>query len=179
MRIDAIVVAVVGLILVGGSVAVAQTTQPATRPSSPPLPADQMLNQMLRPPAASGGAKPLQPVTGPPAADSTSGAAAVAPDAPKLSVLREGTFLVDRTGTINRTADGQQWEIVFDADARAMKDPPVIILPNLWLMAMEQASKGSSRTLRFRITGMVTEYNGRNYILLEKVFVLPEVTQQF
>ena len=84
-----------------------------------------------------------------------------------------------KPGTINRTADGQHWEFAFDADARAMKDPPVIVLPNLWLMAMEQASKGSSRTLRFRVTGMVTEYNGRNYILLEKVFVLPEITQQF
>jgi hypothetical protein len=60
-----------------------------------------------------------------------------------------------------------------------MQDPPVIVLPNLKLMQMEQALKGTNRDLRFRITGMVTEYNGRNYILIEKAVVPPEVTNQF
>jgi hypothetical protein len=46
-------------------------------------------------------------------------------------------------------------------------------------MAMENAVNGSNRDLKFRITGMVTEYKGRNYILLEKVVVVPDVTQKF
>ena len=33
--------------------------------------------------------------------------------------------------------------------------------------------------VRFRVTGMVTEYKGRNYILLEKVVSVQEQTQQF
>jgi hypothetical protein len=60
-----------------------------------------------------------------------------------------------------------------------MQDPPVVILPNLKLMGMEQAVKNSSRDLKFSITGMVTEYNGRNYVLLEKVVVVPDAQQQF
>jgi hypothetical protein len=31
--------------------------------------------------------------------------------------------------------------------------------------------------LHFRITGMVTEYKGRNYVLLDKVVVVPDSTQ--
>jgi hypothetical protein len=154
----------------------ATATAPTTRPA--PVPADQLLSQMLLQPGVSA-AKPLQPISGPPAMDATSGAAAVAPNAPQLTVLREGTFLVDRIGRLTRGSDGHSWEFNFESDGRAMQDPPVIVLPNLKLMQMEQALKGTNRDLRFRITGMVTEYNGRNYILIEKAVVPPEVTNQF
>ena len=155
----------------------AQATQPSTRPTERVLPADQMLNQMLRP-SAGPVARPLQPVTQAPAVDATSGSAAVAPGAPSVQVLREGTFIVDRTGRLSRGADGQTWELTFESDGRAMRDQPLIVLPNLKLMAMENATKAQSRDLRFRVTGMVTEYGGRNYILLEKVVVVPDAVQQ-
>ena len=100
--------------------------------------------------------------------------AAVAPGAPAVNVLREGTFLVDRTGRLTRGADAQSWEFAFEADGKTMKDPPVVILPNLKLMAMVDAIKNANRDLKFKITGMVTEYNGRNYVLLEKVLVVPD-----
>ena len=165
------------LLLVIAQLAHAQTTRPAT---SQPMPANQKLDQMLRPmPGTSGGAKPLLPEPGPAPVDASTGAAAVAPGAVQLNVIREGTFLVDRIGRLTRSADGQNWEFTFEADGQAMKDPPVIILPNLKLMAMEQATKSANRDLKFRITGMVTEYNGRNYVLLEKVVVPPDTTQQF
>jgi|SRR5688500_3116756 hypothetical protein len=168
--------AVVSVCLASG-LALAQATQPTTRPGERMQPADQVLNQMLRP-SGSGAARPLQPVTRAPALDATSGAAAVAPGAPQVQVLREGSFIVDRTGRLARGADGQAWELVFEADGRAMKDPPLVILPNLKLMAMEDAIK-TNRDLRFRVTGMVTEYGGRNYILLEKVVVVPEGSGEF
>ena len=155
----------------------AQATQPSTRPTERVLPADQMLNQMLRP-SAGPVARPLQPITQAPAIDATSGSAAIAPSAPSVQVLREGTFIVDRTGRLSRGADGQTWELTFESDGRAMRDPPLIVLPNLKLMAMENATKAQSRDLRFRVTGMVTEYGGRNYILLEKVVVVPDAVQQ-
>jgi hypothetical protein len=127
---------------------------------------------MLRPGATN--SRPLQPLPDPAQPDRTTGAAAVAPGAPQMSVMREGSFVVDRTGRLTRSADGQQYEFTFDSDGKSMKDPPVVILPNLKLMAMENAVSGSNRDLRFRITGMVTEYRGRNYVLLEKVVVVPE-----
>lgn len=156
----------------------AQTTQPAatTQPvDASTMPASQLLDQMLRPQGA--GAKPLQPLPDPPAPDRTGGTAAVAPGAEAQNVIREGSFIVDRTGRLTKTADGQQYEFTFEADGRNMKDPPVVILPNLKLMAMESAVNSTSRDLQFRVTGMVTEYRGRNYLLLEKVVVVPDSTQ--
>ena len=47
------------------------------------------------------------------------------------------------------------------------------------LMQMENAVSGTGRDLRFKVTGQVTEYKGHNYILLEKVLVVPDVVQQF
>lgn len=167
----------------------APTTRPADSGAKPaPGPrtrtAEQMLDEMLKPApgtAATPGAvaRPLPNPSDPPAADRTSGAGAVKPGAPVVTVLREGTFVVDRTGRLVRSADGSMAEIVFEADGRAMRDPPMVIVPNLKLMAMENAAASATRDLRFRISGMVTEYRGRNYILLEKVVVVPDPVQQF
>jgi hypothetical protein len=157
----------------------APATQPSTRPSSgvKPVPASQLLDSLLKAPSAAG--QPLQPIPEGPAADATSGKNAVAPGAPQVTLIREGSYVVDRTGRLTRSADGQTSEFTYDADGKALKDPPMIILPNLTLMRMENAVTGSSRDVRFRVTGMVTEYKGRNYILLEKAVVVPDVVQQF
>jgi hypothetical protein len=149
----------------------AQTTQPATKNS-----AEQLMNQMLSP---ANSTKALPAATSGPMVDKTSGAAAVAPAAPTVNVLREGTFIVNRVGRLTHSADGQQMEFTFDTDGKAMQDPPLVILPNLKLMQMENAVTASSRDLRFRVSGMVTEYKGRNYVLLDKVVVVPDIDQQF
>ena len=70
-----------------------------------------------------------------------------------------------------------QVEFTFDSDGQNMTDPPVILLPNLNLMKMENAVSGHNRDLRLRVTGEVTEYNGRNYVLLQKVTPVADVLQ--
>ncbi len=151
---------------------------PATRPAARGQSADQLIGEMLKPPARPDGAA-LPTPDEPPAADRTSGKGAVKPGAPIVSVLREGTFLVDRVGRLTRSLDGTHAEFTFEADGQALQDPPVVIVPNLKLMAMEDAAENAKRDLRFRVSGMVTEYRGRNYVLLEKVIVVPEATQQY
>lgn len=150
----------------------AQTTQPST--SSRGATAEQMLDQMLKPSA--GASRSLPAVPDAPVVD-TGSKSAVSGTGSTMSLLREGTFVVDRTGRLTRSPDGQQMEFAFDSDGKNLKDPPVVILPNLKLMQMETATAGNSRDLRFRITGMVTEYRGRNYVLLEKVVVVPDSAQ--
>lgn len=176
-----------GLIAAGGLLVVATMTRAEQENAStasaastqPAQSSEDVLTRMLRPSGARA-AEPLQPSTAPGTMiDQTSGARALAPDAPPTHVLREGDMIVNRTGRLTRSADGQQWEFTFDADGKTLQDPPLIILPNLKLMDMEEAVKSSRRDLRFRITGEVTEYRGRNYVLLQKVLVVPEVTQQF
>jgi hypothetical protein len=136
-----------------------------------------LLDSLLKPQSAAG--QPLQPITEGPAVDATTGRAAVAPGAPQLNLRREGSIVFDATARLTRSPDGSTAELTFDADGKALKDPPMIILPNLKLMQMESAVAGNSRDLKFKVTGTVTEYKGRNYILLDKVIVVPEVTQQF
>jgi hypothetical protein len=153
---------------------------PATQPAdaAAPLSPEQMLNNMLKPPAGAG--KALTPALDPPAVDrGATGKNAVAPRVPVANVRREGTFIVDAVGRLTRNADGSQAEFTFDADGKNLKDPPIVILPNLKLMQMEGAVSGANRDLRFRVSGMVTEYRGRNYVLLEKVVVIPDIVQQF
>jgi hypothetical protein len=158
----------------------AATSQPTTRPSGSgvqAVPPGQLLDSLLKPAASAG--QPLQPIQEGPVPDATTGKNAVAPAAPQLNLIREGTYLPDRTGRLTHSADGQTAELTFDADGKALKDPPMIILPNQKLMQMENAVTGNSRDLRFKVTGVVTEYKGRNYILIERVVVVPDVVQQF
>ncbi|MEM1011154.1 MAG: hypothetical protein AAGI46_02905 [Planctomycetota bacterium] len=92
-------------------------------------------------------------------------------DSTKL--LREGTFVVNRVGRV-RELDDNSFLFVFesdgDTDASAI-DPPMQLVANLNLMAVERAVS-TSPDRRFRVTGRVTEYRGRNHLILEKVIVL-------
>ena len=150
--------------------AFAQTNRPTTRPAEPTNP-DQMLRQLLSPARPS--AKPLEPVDFP--REDTTSKTAVAPKVETQNLIREGSYLPDRIGRLTKNPDGQ-FEFTFESDGLALKDPPMIILPNLKLMAMETAVKNASRDLRFHIWGVVTEYNGRNYILLDQVVVKQDET---
>ena len=139
--------------------------------------ADDVLGEMLKP-RRTGGDRELTP-TEAPATDKSSGAGSVAPRAPVLTVLREGTPIVNRLGRLTLGADGRPAEFTFESDGGALRDPPLIVLPNLKLMIMEDAARGATREPRFRVSGVVTEYRGRNYLLLEKVSVPSQATQQY
>ena len=149
------------------------TTKPAAvrRPTTKPVSAEQQLDNMLKQPANEPPPSRMLTPTEPPAPDKSTGSTTVAPGAPLINLMREGSYIVDRTGRLTRGADGQSAEFTFDADGRTMKDPPMAILPNLKLMQMENAVGASNRDLRFSVSGTVTEYKNRNYVLLERVVV--------
>ena len=156
--------------------ALAQTTRPATTQPSRQS-AEEMLTQLLRPTTQA--AKPLQPIAdgGGGVVNRMTGAGALPAGAPQMNVLSEGTVLVDRVGRIARTTDGQHWELTLDSDGRVMKDPPMLVLPNRILTAMQMAVIGQSADIKFRISGEVTEYDNRNYILIQKAAQIAEITQ--
>jgi hypothetical protein len=171
-----VVVCSLGLSLLAQTAPPAPTTQPSGGVDAPlkSQSADQVLNQMLKP--ASNPSRPLQPVPEKAPTDQTSGAGAVNPDAPRVTVLREGTFVFDRIARLTKTQAGQS-ELTFESDGKALRDPPMIILPNLKLQQMEDQVAASNRDLKFRVTGMVTEYRGRNCILLERAVALDPALQ--
>ena len=143
--------------------------------TSPSGDSNDILDRMLKP--ANPDAKPLTMITAPVPMNQDP-TPAVAPNVLARPVMREGTPMVDRTGRLSKTSDNQA-VFTFDADGRALSDPPLIILPNMKLEMLEQDKGGSNRDLRFRVTGSVTEYHNHNYLLLDKVVVIPDVVQQF
>lgn len=171
------------VILFAASSALAQTTRPDDAPTTAPSAAqdaapssaDQVLNQMLRP-SDTDTAVVASPE---PAPTSLSIPQAISPAGSTGPIWREGTDIVDRMGRLKKSPDGVQEEFTFDSDRRALGDPPVILLPNLLLMQMETALSQASHDLRFRITGTVTEYHGRNYLLLERFVVVQDKNQEF
>jgi hypothetical protein len=162
------------------TIAMAQTkpASPTTRPvkgTNAPAP-DQLMNSMLKPqgdPRA-----PLQPLPDPPKVDPATGKI-IPPNPPTPVLKREGSFVIDRPGRIQKAADGNGFEFVFDSDGQNMDEPPVGLLPNQKLESMELAIQGLDHDPKFRVTGMVTEYKGRNYLLLEKATIVPDALKQF
>lgn len=169
------------MILLLSTLGSAQTTRPTTQPSSRSgddmanLSAEDLASRMLQP--ATRPSQVLEPVERP-TQDKSSGSGAVKPNAPRVNLLREGTYIIDRMGRLSHNDKGQA-EFMFESDGKALRDPPMIILPNLTLQQMEDAVSVSSRDLKFRIIGIVTEYRGRNYLLLQRIVVPSDVSQQF
>jgi hypothetical protein len=149
-------------------------TQPSTQPATQAETVSQRIDSMLKPMPSDGS---LINPTAPPAVDASSGQGALAPNTPVANLKREGTYIVDRVARLSRGADGHSFELTFESDGKAMEDPPVIVLPGLKLESMEKAAGGGSTDTRFRVTGMLTEYHGRNYILLEKVRAMGDADQ--
>ncbi len=155
----------------GTSAALADDATPASRPTTDQ--ADATMNRLLGP-ASTAPATRRDPAASQPAPADRTPAATVAPNAAPKRLLREGTFLVDRMGHVRETETGD-YEFVFAADnaTAAAADPPMRLVPNLNLMAIDSQSIGTERR-RYRVTGRVTEYRGRNYLILEKVVFLDD-----
>jgi hypothetical protein len=134
-----------------------------------------MLRQMLQP---QNQAQPLRPIPDiAPQTDATSGGNAVAPSAPSQRLEREGTLLLDRVGRISR---GQsKWlEFRFESDGRNMTDPPLLLLPNRQLMQLEEILNMYQADLLIRvISGDITEYRGRNYLMVHRWTQVADVAQ--
>ncbi len=131
---------------------------PATLPT-----AENVLENLLHSKPA---ATPINPA---PAASATAipPLEAVAPNEPKVTRLREGTFIWNRVGRLVKDEKSETWIFTFDADGKDMSDPPMAILPSRMLMAMEEASDKGAKPIKFKISGEVTEYRGKNFLLIK------------
>lgn len=76
--------------------------------------------------------------------------------------LREGTVLTDQGGRFRQDGDGA----IFISE----KQLEFIALQNLNLERVTRTLKGSdvSESIRWSVSGMVTEFNGRNFLLITR-----------
>lgn len=84
-------------------------------------------------------------------------------------LMPEGTYVSDRRGRLVK--QGSDWLLAFESDGKVLADPPILLLPNRWLEKMETDVTASPDAMIFRVSGEVTSYRGRNYLLLRKVLI--------
>jgi hypothetical protein len=146
------------------------TTKPVKGLAAPAP--ESLLGSMLKP------RTPIQPLPDPPRIDPATNKI-VPPNPPTPTLKREGTFITDQVCRMQKTLDGQGFELVFDTDGKGLADPPVGVIQNQNLASMELMIEGINRDPKFHVTGMMTEYKGKNYILIEKATIVSDVIQQF
>jgi hypothetical protein len=92
-------------------------------------------------------------------------------------IYPEGYYIADRRG---RLVKGKEyWTFVFESDGKALSDPPIRILPNRWLEKMESDLASEQNSLVFQVSGEITVYNGENYVLLRKVLIERDLSNNF
>ena len=79
-------------------------------------------------------------------------------------IQREGMRIVDRRGYFRMAGD----RVVFFSSERKNR---YVTLENLNLERIVQALADQPRQRRWKVTGMLTEYKGENYLLVEKALL--------
>jgi hypothetical protein len=84
-------------------------------------------------------------------------------------VIEEGKRLFNREGMLQMDSIGRAM-FAFNSG-----DKPMYLLENSWREYLESVTEQGTKKARWRVSGIVTVYGGRNYLLLTKiVHVLPE-----
>jgi hypothetical protein len=78
----------------------------------------------------------------------------------------DGHILADRAGRLVR--DGGWWVFTFEANSGKHEEPPMRLLPNRMLERAVFEVSGSPNIV-FIISGEVTDFQGKNYLLLRKL----------
>lgn len=81
----------------------------------------------------------------------------------KQSLLPDGSPLVERPGRLSTGADG--WIFVFESDRPEFPEPPMQLLLNMNAELMVDTFTQGATGLVFLVSGEVTSFDGRNYLL--------------
>ena len=80
-------------------------------------------------------------------------------------LVREGTFVLRRKARIVRT-DGGAWAVALDGDGESpADDAPMVLLPCMMLERLERVAGEGGEGMPVEISGRVTAYKGRNFVL--------------
>ena len=81
--------------------------------------------------------------------------------------LKQDYVLTDRTALLGKRADGQA-EVVLDAIGRNIPQISIRLLPCGVLERAQQEQSAEPDPVRFKIAGIITQYKGEYYLLLQK-----------
>ena len=138
-------------------------TAPAPKPAGPT--SDDILAALRRDSPGKGIVPEVRPK------DNRPNEPSVAP-LPKEKVLSPGRggAVVDRLVTIIPAARGRWMQVRFESD-NTLREPPMRLLPCALLREakLTVASAQRGKTIRLRISGLITFYRGKRFLLLRKV----------
>ncbi len=82
------------------------------------------------------------------------------------SLMRDGEYVNNVRGRLMR--DGAWWSFVFESDTPESPHPPLRLLPNQQLARIVVESEASAEQPVFVLSGEVTLFESRNYLLIRK-----------
>ena len=145
------------------------TAKPASRPAAtkPAAPSpEEIMKRLLRD-------KPGKPIVVP-----TDDVQKVRGETPSVAPVPKGDALpvgrgnmvVDRLVTLLPAGVGRWLQVNFESD-NTLREPPLRLLPcRLLSRAEDLARSGQGRAVRLRVSGEITRYKGRRYLLLRKIY---------
>lgn len=149
---------------------------PATAATAPGQPSAQsVLENLLNTRPTAIAPAPVPPAGATASAETRPGA--IAPDQPAVNRIPEGGFVYNRVGRLTKDEKTSEWIFVFDADGKNLKDPPMGMVPSRMLMAMQKASDNGTKATKFRVSGEVTEYEGKNYLYVKDQRIVQDLNQ--
>ncbi len=102
---------------------------------------------------------------------------AAAPNEPAAPRVREEETVEGRLGRLVRDQRSGLEVYEFDADRQKMDDPPLGVIPCKALEVMEDATEGGNLPVKFRLSGEVTQYRGKNYLYVRAFSVIKDMEQ--
>ncbi len=85
--------------------------------------------------------------------------------------LREGSYIWNRPGRLMFNDPLHEWIFVFQSDGQGLEEPPLIMLPCRLLQRMQTRSAQRGTEIKFRVSGKITQFKGRNYLFTTYVEV--------
>jgi hypothetical protein len=98
----------------------------------------------------------------------------VAPNAPEVKEVTPGfeDLVKERVGRLVKDIRTGAEIIVFDGDGKRMLDQPMGLIPCKFLEVMEDASEFGMKPVKFKVSGQITPYRGKNFLLLRSVSIV-------
>jgi len=101
---------------------------------------------------------------------------AAPPPAQGTIASAKGSMVVDRVVRIYAEDKAGWWIVSFVGD-NTLREPPIRVLPSPLLEEAEKEVAAAPPKIKFRVSGELTEYKGRRYLLLRKLMVERDLGQ--
>ena len=119
----------------------------------------------------------IAPTTTPIAVGARAGDPILPDGLPSGPLLREGTFLVRRSGALVRARTGE-WVVAFQPGPGGVGLPPMVLLPCAETERIASEAEGVDGPVAIEVTGEVFAYASRNYLLptMSRLALVEELT---